>query len=71
MKPYPQGSELIEKGKCPKGNVSPMSCMFCMEGHMTECHYPHSCADAECNHYLLEIQVEGDHQDDGDGNEDL
>lgn len=23
---------------------------FCMTGHMTECHYPMSCSEAECSH---------------------
>ena len=40
--------------ECPaegKEKVPPMRCMFCFTGHMTECHYPHSCSEAECSHY--------------------
>jgi hypothetical protein len=25
--------------------------LFCMTGHITECHYPLSCDDAQCNHW--------------------
>lgn len=36
--------------KCQcKGN--PMAQMFCMYGHMTECHYPMACDEAKCSHY--------------------
>lgn len=31
-----------------RGN--PMRQMFCMSGHMTECHYPYDCATAGCSH---------------------
>ena len=27
-----------------------LAAMFCMTGHMTECHYPMSCRDANCSH---------------------
>ena len=26
-------------------------CMFCPYGHMTECHYPHTCHSKYCKHY--------------------
>jgi len=32
-----------------------MKCFFCQFGHMTECHYPHTCDEREyCNHYKEE-----------------
>ena len=39
---------------CPAQNndrVTPAACMVCPTGHMTECHYPYSCWEAECSHY--------------------
>jgi hypothetical protein len=33
-------------------------CMFCPYGHMLTCHYPLTCAEAECDHYLREIEEE-------------
>jgi hypothetical protein len=45
-------------GKCPLGKTSPMACMFCQCGHMTECHYPHTCEEAECSHYKAEMEAE-------------
>lgn len=32
---------------CTNGMYS----MFCPFGHMTECHYPMTCSDAECQHF--------------------
>ena len=26
-------------------------------GHMTECHYPLTCEEARCSHYLQELEV--------------
>lgn len=45
------GLNLIKAGKCPAGKTSPMACMFCPTGHMTECHYPHTCDSEHCHHY--------------------
>lgn len=47
---YPAGADLIEAGKCPKGEVNVLLCWFCMEGHATECHYPETCEEAHCSH---------------------
>ena len=33
---------------------SMMQAMFCLTGHMTECHYPLSCSQAECSHWEVE-----------------
>jgi hypothetical protein len=38
-------------GECPVGGANPMACMFCAYGHMTNCHYPLTCEEAECSHY--------------------
>jgi len=45
---------------CPHygGRVEPMACMPCSFGHMTECHYPLECAEANCSHYKAETQFE-------------
>ena len=32
--------------QCP----TPMAAMFCMSGHMTECHAGQGCAEARCSH---------------------
>ena len=37
-------------GQCPMGGTGPMACMFCQYGHMTECHYPQTCEEANCSH---------------------
>ncbi len=31
-----------------------LAAMFCPNGHMTECHAPMDCEEAECGHYLFE-----------------
>lgn len=41
---------------CCKGN--PMKQNLCMTGHLTECHFPLSCADARCGHFEQEQQQE-------------
>ena len=33
--------------RCPHG----MAAMVCPYGHMLECHFPLTCAEAECEHY--------------------
>lgn len=49
----------IYTGNCPINAFSPMACMFCEFGHMTECHYPQTCSEAECSHYQQELAAEG------------
>ena len=49
---YPSGLVRIEKGECPMGGTSAMSCMFCGCGHMLECHHPMSCDEAQCSHVV-------------------
>lgn len=48
----------IENGSCPLGANTPMACMFCPTGHMTECHYPYSCEEANCGHYQAQLAQE-------------
>lgn len=50
------GAYKIEHGECPRGAFSPMVCMFCPYGHMTECHHPYTCEETECSHYLREME---------------
>jgi len=51
---WPTGVGLIDRGECPVGALTPMSCMFCEFGHMLECHHPYTCEEAECSHYCDE-----------------
>jgi len=48
------------QGDCPRGGASPMACMSCQYGHMTDCHYPLTCDEAECSHYQAEMEAEGE-----------
>lgn len=43
-------------GQCPLGGTGPMACMVCQYGHMTECHHPHTCEEANCSHYQAEME---------------
>ncbi len=46
-----EGASLIGDGPNPlclcENGISPMFCQF---GHLTECHYPMNCREAECSH---------------------
>lgn len=53
---FESGIQKIEEGRCPVKAVNPIACMFCPYGHMLECHWPMTCADAECGHYLAEAE---------------
>jgi len=52
------GLEKIKDGTCEMKATSPMACMFCLYGHLTECHYPLLCAEACCSHYQREVEQE-------------
>jgi len=54
MSKYPAGYRVIAEGKCPRGLSSPLGCMFCLEGHMLECHKGMDCYEAQCDHLLQE-----------------
>ncbi len=34
--------------------TNPMQAMFCEFGHLTECHFPRDCEEANCSHYQRE-----------------
>ena len=53
------GATRISTGQCPLGHASPMACMFCEFGHMTDCHYPLTCEQADCSHHQAELEAEG------------
>ena len=47
--------ELVQPEDCNQSchcTSNPMQAIFCMEGHMTECHAGMSCEEAQCSHYL-------------------
>ena len=60
--PRPRGIDLVRKGECPTGDTTPIACMLCPYGHMTDCHYPHTCEDVECSHYQMAKEAEGGSQ---------
>jgi len=31
---------------------------MCSYGHMTSCHFPHTCEEADCSHYHQNIENE-------------
>ncbi|MFQ6076935.1 MAG: hypothetical protein ACE5Z5_12545 [Candidatus Bathyarchaeia archaeon] len=55
---YQTGVWKTTHGECPRGGFTPMACMFCPYGHMLECHYPMTCEEAQCDHYLQEMEEE-------------
>ena len=54
--PFPTGIGKIERGECCRGFLTPIACMFCPNGHMLECHFPHTCEEAQCSHYEQELE---------------
>lgn len=54
---YLPGLHLIEAGVCPAGAVLATACTFCQYGHMTECHHPLTCEEAECSHYVADEEL--------------
>ena len=55
------GAVKTSNGQCPLGGTSPMACMFCRYGHMSDCHYPSSCEEANCSHYQSEVIDAGEY----------
>ncbi len=55
------GAVKTSTGQCPMGGTSPMACMFCHYGHMTDCHYPLTCEEADCSHYQVEAREAGEY----------
>lgn len=39
---------------CPANNksIGSIFCICCIYGHINECHYPKTCIQAQCSHYL-------------------
>ena len=55
------GAVKTSNGQCPLGHASSMACMFCQFGHMTNCHYPLTCEQANCSHCQSEIIDAGEY----------
>lgn len=51
--PLCMAEEMKEEGNPDCHCLTPLAAMFCMTGHMTECHYPMSCEEAQCGHLKL------------------
>lgn len=50
----------IDRGECPVHALSPVACTFCEFGHALDCHYPKTCGEAKCSHYLSDnMEPEG------------
>jgi hypothetical protein len=47
---YEPGFIKIKEGYCPINATHPGACMFCMVGHILECHHPMTCEEAKCSH---------------------
>ena len=46
---------------CPareNARMTPFACMMCPYGHMTSCHFPYTCEEADCDHYHQDIENE-------------
>ena len=48
--PYEPGIARIKEARCPRGATRLLDCLFCPEGHISECHYPQRCQEAQCSH---------------------
>ena len=55
------GAVKTSNGQCPLGGTSPTACMFCRYGHMSDCHYPASCEEANCSHFQSEVIDAGEY----------
>lgn len=56
---FPTGIGRIERGECPCGAVTPVACSLCPTGHQLECHYPLTCEEAHCSHFMASQYVDG------------
>lgn len=45
-----------ENPNCCYHQNNPMAPMFCIEGHLTECHQGMDCEEARCEHYKTQIE---------------
>lgn len=55
-KDYPPPNE-NPKCVCFNEADNPMAAMFCPYGHLTECHYPLTCAEAMCAHFDIDEAI--------------
>ena len=57
--------EYLPPDKNPKCQCYPkmIKAFFCQYGHMTECHYPMTCEEAECSHYEAEMEADPLYED--------
>lgn len=65
--PHPHiAAQMGEKGnpecRCPNA----MAAVFCMTGHMMECHYPLTCEQARCSHWERETGTVGRYPEEKD-----
>lgn len=56
---HSSGLGLVEKGMCPIGATLSIYCTTCPNGHLLECHYPMTCKEAKCSHYLAYKEIDG------------
>lgn len=47
-----KGIDKIKEGMCPLGKTMPSACLSCLYGHVTECHYSHTCDECKCGHWV-------------------
>jgi hypothetical protein len=59
-KVYSMGVTKVREGICPRHAISPIACMTCAYGHMTECHWPKTCGEANCSHNQAQKALELD-----------
>lgn len=59
---HTEKTEVITENDCNPDCHCPtiQQALFCMEGHITECHAGMACSEAKCNHYALEEQEADD-----------
>jgi hypothetical protein len=56
---YPAGLDVMAAGECPiisgtTAEFGSLNCWLCNYGHQTECHYPQTCEEAHCSHWMAE-----------------
>lgn len=63
---YSAPEEMLPPGQNPACICNPLTAapMFCPYGHLTECHYPLSCEEAQCSHYNSQVAMEDEEGDD-------
>ncbi|OGN90739.1 MAG: hypothetical protein A2Z70_01285 [Chloroflexi bacterium RBG_13_48_17] len=54
----PSGLGRLDRDECPLNMHGATACFFCSCGHMTVCHHPLTCEEADCTHRLEEHETE-------------